>query len=87
MEAAMRVCRGTDGRWGWGERNGARMEKGLGRGWRRKRDRAGLEVRGGLGEEVETDTETELGTWKRSGKSERGGRLQAESPGSSSLWR
>lgn len=46
---------------GVGERNGARMEKGMGRGWRRKRDGAGLEVRGGLGEEVETDMETELG--------------------------
>lgn len=83
MEADVRVHMGTDRRWGWGERNGARMEKGMGQGWRRKRDGAGLEVRGGLGEEVET----ELGTWKWSGKSERGGRLQAESPGSSSLWR
>ena len=72
---------------GVGERNGARMEKGLGGGWRRKRDGAGLGVRVGLEEEVKTDTETEMGAWKWSGKSKREGRLQTESPGSSRSWR
>ena len=65
---------------GVGERNGARMEKGLGGGWRRKRDGAGLGVRVGLEEEVERDTETEIGAWKWSGKSKLkgGSRLRAQ---------
>ena len=65
---------------GVGERNGARMEKGMGGGWRRKRDGAGLGVRVGLEEEVERDTETEIGAWKWSGKSKLkgGSRLRAQ---------
>lgn len=75
MEADMRVHMGTDRRWGWGERNGARMEKEWD-GVEKERDGAGVEVRGGLGEEVET----ELGTWKWSGRVSVE-EAQAESPG------